>query len=148
MNVCISYVRSTCVYAYCVYRPHAYMCTYRTFLCICSIHIRMCTYVCTEYVCTYVHTYIQYICVYVFSNNNIIISSLLQALHQFINEYQLNSDEGENIDLAIQTVGEAQKEPLTKKLIEYLMGETDDCPKVWICTVYTYIRMYCMCVCR
>ena len=83
---------------------------------------------------------------YVFSNN--IISSLLQALHQFISEYQLNSDEGENIDLAIQTVGEAQKEPLTKKLIEYLMGETDDCPKVWICTVYTYIRMYCMCVCR
>jgi WD repeat-containing protein 19 len=52
-----------------------------------------------------------------------------KALHEFIVEYQLNSDEGENIDLAIQTVGEAQKESLTKKLIEYLMGEADDCPK-------------------
>ena len=85
--------------------------------------------------CMYsVCTYGMYVCIFQYN-----IASLLQALHQFISEYQLNSDEGENIDLAIQTVGEAQKEPLTKKLIEYLMGETDDCPKVWICTVCMYV---------
>ena len=66
--------------------------------------------------------------------------SLWQALHEFIVEYQLNSDEGENIDLAIQTVGEAQKESLTKKLIEYLMGEADDCPKVRIHTYVPYFK--------
>lgn len=38
--------------------------------------------------------------------------------------------DGENIDVAIQVVGEAKKESLTQHLTDYLMGEVDEIPKV------------------
>ena len=57
-------------------------------------------------------------------------NSTLQALHLFLADHQPDSEEGSNIELAIQTIGEAQQENLTQELIEFLMGERDDQPKV------------------
>lgn len=62
--------------------------------------------------------------------------SLLQALHLFIAEHQPDSEEGSNIELAIQTIGEAQQESLTQELVEFLMGERDEQPKVSASAVY------------
>lgn len=60
----------------------------------------------------------------------------LQALHLFIAEHQPDSEEGSNIELAIQTIGEAQQESLTQELVEFLMGERDEQPKVSVLAVY------------
>ena len=54
----------------------------------------------------------------------------MQALHLFIAEHRSESEEESNIELAIQTIGEAQQESLTQELVEFLMGEKDDQPKV------------------
>ena len=57
---------------------------------------------------------------------------LMQALHLFIAEHRSESEEESNIELAIQTIGEAQQESLTQELVEFLMGEKDDQPKVGV----------------
>ena len=40
------------------------------------------------------------------------------------------SNESKSIDLAIECVGKARNEILTHKLLEYLLGEKDQIPKV------------------
>lgn len=44
-----------------------------------------------------------------------------------------SGEDGQAIELAIETVGRANDESLTRMLIDFLMGETDNVPKV--CTV-------------
>lgn len=39
-------------------------------------------------------------------------------------------EDEQNIDLAIETIGQANDDGLTGQLIEYLMGDTDGMPKV------------------
>ena len=38
--------------------------------------------------------------------------------------------DGEHIELAIQVIGESKSEDLVQRLTDYLMGATDDSPKV------------------
>ena len=39
--------------------------------------------------------------------------------------------DGEHIELAIQVIGESKSEDLVQRLTDYLMGATDDSPKVY-----------------
>ena len=39
--------------------------------------------------------------------------------------------DGEHIELAIQVIGESKSEDLVQRLTDYLMGDTDDSPKVY-----------------
>lgn len=55
---------------------------------------------------------------------------ILQALKHFV---KCSGEDGQAIELAIETVGRANDESLTRMLIDFLMGETDNVPKV--CTV-------------
>jgi WD repeat-containing protein 19 len=41
-----------------------------------------------------------------------------------------SGEDGQAIELAIETVGRANDESLTRMLIDFLMGETDNVPKV------------------
>ena len=68
--------------------------------------------------------------------------SPLQALHLFIADHQPDAEEGSNIELAIQTIGEAQQESLTQELVEFLMGERDNQPKVGAPVVYWWMHRY------
>lgn len=43
-----------------------------------------------------------------------------------------NKEDEQHIDLAIETIGQADDEALTQQLIDYLMGDTDGMPKVCI----------------
>ena len=49
-------------------------------------------------------------------------------------------DDGAAINMAIQTVGEAREEALTKRLIDYLMGDEDGDPKVGLTGPHTASR--------
>ncbi|KAK6172308.1 hypothetical protein SNE40_015995 [Patella caerulea] len=49
-----------------------------------------------------------------------------KAMKHFL---KCNSEDTQAIDLAIETVGRANDEQLTRQLIDYLMGETDGMPK-------------------
>ena len=55
--------------------------------------------------------------------------SNLQAVQHFI-QCPLK-DDGENIDMAIEIIGVAQDETLTRQLRNYLMGEVDGISKVY-----------------
>jgi WD repeat-containing protein 19 len=41
-----------------------------------------------------------------------------------------NGEDNQAIELAIETVGRANDDSLTRQLIDFLMGETDNIPKV------------------
>ena len=41
-----------------------------------------------------------------------------------------DKEDPESLNLAIETVGQAQDENLTRQLIDFLMGESDGSPKV------------------
>ena len=41
-----------------------------------------------------------------------------------------NTEDNQSIEMAIETVGRANDEALTSQLIDYLMGEIDNVPKV------------------
>lgn len=41
-----------------------------------------------------------------------------------------NGEDSQAIELAIETVGRANDDSLTRQLIDFLMGETDNIPKV------------------
>lgn len=41
-----------------------------------------------------------------------------------------NGEDSQAIELAIETVGRANDDSLTRQLIDFLMGETDNMPKV------------------
>lgn len=60
----------------------------------------------------------------------------MQALKHFV---KCSGEDGQAIELAIETVGRANDESLTRMLIDFLMGETDNVPKV--CT-YCPRQMY------
>ena len=51
-----------------------------------------------------------------------------QALNHFLRVQRMEDEQ--NIDLAIETIGQANDDGLTGQLIEYLMGDTDGMPKV------------------
>ena len=53
-----------------------------------------------------------------------------QALNHFLRCPDV--EDSPAINMAIETVGQAQEEQLTRQLIDYLMGETDGVPKVRI----------------
>lgn len=55
---------------------------------------------------------------------------LLQALKHFV---KCSGEDSQAIELAIETVGRANDESLTRMLIDFLMGETDNVPKVGEC---------------
>ena len=52
---------------------------------------------------------------------------------------------GEQIDLAIQAVGESKSEELIQQLTHHLMGDEDDTPKVGI-TCTGSLQMYVSCI--
>ena len=54
---------------------------------------------------------------------------MLQALKHFL-RCPSSSDDSEAIEMAIETVGQANDDQLTHQLIDFLMGETDGMPKV------------------
>ena len=54
----------------------------------------------------------------------------LQALKHFV---KCSGEDSQAIELAIETVGRANDESLTRMLIDFLMGETDNVPKVGEC---------------
>lgn len=62
---------------------------------------------------------------------------ILQALKHFV---KCSGEDGQAIELAIETVGRANDESLTRMLIDFLMGETDNVPKV--CTVPCSVQGY------
>ena len=45
--------------------------------------------------------------------------------------------------MAIETVGQAQDEQLTRLLIDFLMGENDGVPKVFFIIYLIYLAMSC-----
>lgn len=51
-----------------------------------------------------------------------------QALKHFLRVQSI--EDTQSIDLAIETVGQANDDGLTRVLINFLMGETDGMPKV------------------
>lgn len=57
----------------------------------------------------------------------------MQAVGHFLRCSSI--DDGSAIDMAIKTVGEARDKALTKRLIDYLMGDEDGDPKVRICVL-------------
>ena len=54
------------------------------------------------------------------------------------------SEEGDSIDYAIETVGKAEEEKLTHRLIDYLMGEMDGVPKdaKYLFRLYVALKRY------
>lgn len=50
-----------------------------------------------------------------------------QAMKHFL---RCSGEDGQAIELAIETVGRANDDQLTRQLIDFLMGETDNIPKV------------------
>ena len=60
-----------------------------------------------------------------------------------------NPEDGQAIELAIETVGRANDDALTAQLVEFLMGDTDGVPKVsvvhmclglgWVLTFCFYV---------
>ena len=53
---------------------------------------------------------------------------MLQALKHFLRVQSI--EDTQSIELAIETVGQANDDTLTHQLIDFLMGETDGMPKV------------------
>ena len=55
-----------------------------------------------------------------------------------------SSEEGDSIDYAIETVGKAEEEKLTHRLIDYLMGEMDGVPKdaKYLFRLYMALKRY------
>ena len=49
-----------------------------------------------------------------------------------------SGEDSQAIELAIETVGRANDEALTRQLIDFLMGETDNVPKVCTCIYSKY----------
>lgn len=62
--------------------------------------------------------------------NCVIVDYFLQALHHLLLCSTSLYPNGEHIDSAIQAVGESKSEELIQQLTDYLMGDTDDTPKV------------------
>lgn len=54
---------------------------------------------------------------------------MLQALKHFLRVQSI--EDTQSIELAIETVGQANDDQLTHTLIDFLMGETDGMPKVF-----------------
>ena len=57
-----------------------------------------------------------------------LLQCLLQALKHFLRVQSI--EDTQSIELAIETVGQANDDTLTHQLIDFLMGETDGMPKV------------------
>ena len=57
-----------------------------------------------------------------------LLQCLLQALKHFLRVQGI--EDTQSIELAIETVGQANDDTLTHQLIDFLMGETDGMPKV------------------
>jgi hypothetical protein len=55
----------------------------------------------------------------------------LQAMKHFL---RCSGEDSHAIELAIETVGRANDDQLTRQLIDFLMGETDNKPKVGVTT--------------
>lgn len=56
-----------------------------------------------------------------------------------------NSEDGQAIELAIETVGRANDDKLTEQLIEFLMGDIDGTPKVcnfYLVIILVYLPIY------
>ncbi len=67
--------------------------------------------------------------------------SLHQALKHFLRVTDDQSDAA--VTMAIETVGQAQDEQLTRLLIDFLMGENDGVPKVFFIIYLIYLAMSC-----
>jgi WD repeat-containing protein 19 len=57
-------------------------------------------------------------------------SSYSEALKHLIKKHPNSEIEAQAIDLAVECIGKANNEALTNILIEYLMGDHDEMPKV------------------
>ena len=72
---------------------------------------------------------------------HLLSSHYQEALRMFIQDKSLD---GSNVDLAIETIGQAKNDALTHQLIDFLMGETDGVPKdaKYIFKLYMSLKQY------
>jgi hypothetical protein len=69
-------------------------------------------------------------------------SSYQEALRHLIKKHPSADIEAKSIDLAVDCIGKANNETLTNVLIEYLMGDHDEMPKVFkINSQYIFIKI-------